>query len=113
MEVDVSAAPNSAGFALPDHLSGKQARFADGLLQDFTFGLRQLRRSPGFAAVAILTLALGIGANSAIFTLINTVMLTRLTVAQPERLIFLHWNSHSKGPFVWNGSSSYGGCETK
>jgi predicted permease len=90
----------------------KASGFLEGLAQDLTFALRQLRRSPGFAAVAVLTLALGIGANTAIFTLINTVMLTRLPVGHPEELVLLHWNSHSKGPYVWNNSSSYGGCDT-
>jgi predicted permease len=86
--------------------------FFEGLAQDLTFALRQLRRSPGFAAVAVLTLALGIGANTAIFTLINTVMMTRLPVGHPEELVLFHWISHSKGPYVWNSSSSYGGCDT-
>lgn len=108
----MTAAPDS-----PERLASvsqtSTASFFEAVSQDFTFGLRQLRRSPGFAAVAILTLALGIGANSAIFTLLNTVMLTRLPVANPDRLVVLHWNSHSNGPFVWNSSSSYGGCETK
>ena len=90
----------------------KTSGFLEGLAQDLSYALRQLRRSPGFAAVAVLTLALGIGANTAIFTLINTVMLTRLPVGHPEELVLLHWISHSQGPFVWNGSSSYGGCET-
>jgi predicted permease len=92
--------------------SKKASGFFEGLAQDLSFALRQLRRNPGFAAVAVLTLALGIGANTAIFTLINTVMLTRLPVGHPEELVLFHWMSHSKGPFVWTGSSSYGGCDT-
>ncbi len=107
--------PNSSSAA---HISDSPKRtrssgILEGLTQDLTYAFRQLRRSPGFAAVAVLTLALGIGANTAIFTLINTVMLTRLPVGHPEELVLFHWNSHSKGPFVWNGSSSYGGCDTK
>ncbi len=58
----------------------------DTLLQDLRHALRQLRRSPGFAAVAVLSLALGIGANTAIFSLIDTVMLKSLPVSEPERL---------------------------
>src|SRR5690348_7829904 len=59
----------------------------DTLLQDLRHSLRQLRRSPGFAAVAVLSLALGIGANTAIFSLIDTVMLKSLPVSEPERLV--------------------------
>jgi putative ABC transport system permease protein len=58
-------------------------------VQDLRYGLRQLRRNPGFTAVAILTLALGIGANTAIFTLINTLMLHMLPVHEPEHLVEL------------------------
>ncbi|HEY2459227.1 MAG TPA: ABC transporter permease [Candidatus Acidoferrum sp.] len=101
----MSEAPSPA--IPPTH---KSATFLDSLLQDLHYALRHLRGNPGFAAVAILTLALGIGANTSIFTLLNTVMLTRLPVGHPEQLVLFHWMSHSKGPFVWNSSSSYGGC---
>jgi predicted permease len=89
-----------------------QIGFFEGLVQDVRYGLRNLRKNPGFTAVAVLTLALGIGANTSIFTLINAVMMTRLPVGNPQELMLFHWNSHSKGPFVWNSSSSYGGCDT-
>jgi predicted permease len=59
------------------------------LVQDLRYGLRVLRRSPGFTAVAILTLALSIGANTAIFTLTDAVLLKVLPVKQPEQLIEL------------------------
>jgi predicted permease len=59
----------------------------DSLLTDLRYGLRMLVRSPGFALVAMLSLALGIGANTAIFTVTNAVLLSSLPVQDPERLI--------------------------
>ena len=61
----------------------------NSLVRDMRYALRQLRRSPGFAAVAILTLALGIGANAVVFSGISSLLLRRLPIENPERVFFL------------------------
>jgi predicted permease len=68
--------------------------FVETCWRDVRFGLRTLRKSPGFTAVAVLTLALGIGANAAIFTLIDAVMLKSLPVANPTQLYRLGDNNN-------------------
>ena len=59
----------------------------DTLIQDVKYAWRHMRRAPGFAAAAILTLALGIGANTAMFTMLNAIVLKRLPIADPDRLM--------------------------
>ena len=73
------------------------------LLPDVSHAVRRLLRAPGFAAIAVLTLALGIGANTAIFSLVKTVILRPLPYADPERLVML-WKSTDKGESTWLSS---------
>jgi predicted permease len=68
-----------------------------GLVQDLRYALRQLRRSPGFATVAIFTIALGIGANTAIFSLLDQALLRRLPVREPSRLALLRYSGEDSG----------------
>jgi len=64
-------------------------RWLETLLQDLRYGLRAMLRNPGFTVVAVLTLGLGIGANTAIFSLLNALMLRMLPVRNPGQLVEL------------------------
>jgi len=89
---------------------GKLSWFT-GWRRDVIYGLRLLARSPGFAVVAVLTLALCIGANTAIFSVINTVMFKALPVRDPNHLMLLEWTMRSE-PKI-HGHSSYGDCDNQ
>ena len=76
-------------------------------LSDVRLALRGLRRNPLFGAVAILSLALGIGANTAIFTLLDQILLRRLPVQQPDQLVMVYQNANNNGSNMGSRMNSY------
>ncbi len=90
----------------------RRARLIEDLWQDVRYGCRKLRTSPGFTLLAVLSLALGIGANTAVFTVVNAVMLKMLPIRNPEELVLLRWSCVKyPSPLVNTLWGSWGGDE--
>jgi hypothetical protein len=82
------------------------ATWLDQLRADVVYGIRQLKQSPGFTVVAVLSLALGIGANTAIFQLVNAIRLKLLPVKDPGQLVVVDWNKGSSRAGRWSFRSA-------
>src|SRR5215813_5231549 len=92
-----------------DALVLQPQRWEDEMFQDLRYGARMLLKNPGFTIVVALSLALGIGANTAVFSLLDAVLLKTLPVKEPERLVLFRWLSGDK--MIWSSMTSEGRTE--
>jgi predicted permease len=83
----------------------REEHMLDSLAQDMRFTVRSLRRSIGFTAIVVSTLALGIGANTAIFSLVNGILLAPLPIKDPDRVVMIGESSPTQPPTAINGTS--------
>src|SRR5215468_9165154 len=86
-----------------DALCLQPERWEDEMIQDLRYGVRLLLKNPGFTLVVALSLALGIGANTVVFSLLDAVLLKTLPVKEPERLVLFQWLSGDKT--IWNSGT--------
>ena len=91
------------------HRDERSVLWLEQVVQDLRYAIRMLARSPGFAIVAVLTLAIGIGANSAIFSVIDAVTLRALSADDAQHLVILSWSSHHEPKL--RSHSTYGDCD--
>src|SRR5258708_20707437 len=110
LEIARGSSPEEARFAALRAMDGVQQRkeecrdmrrvnYIDDLLRDLRYAGRNLRRSPGFATLAVLIMALGIGANTAVFSVVNAVILKPLSNRDPDRIVTLtNYSTVRRGP---------------